>query len=252
MNSFFQDKIYIITGATSGIGYAIAKDLANLGAIIGIHHHRSTLDVAPEIATIQAVSPLSISLQGDLRQTGVADKLVQLVVDKFGRVDGLVNNAGAIYDYGDFQTLSMEAWDQTFAVNARAPFEWMRAVWPYFIANQGGRVVNISSATVGYSGSLRSVHYVAAKAALEAISKTFAKDGVRENILVNVLRLGLMNTPMHTRTPGYTQQHLENRAKLVPIGRMGESTEAAAWVRHLLGPNAGFMTGQIISLSGGD
>ena len=72
------------------------------------------------------------------------------------------------------------------------------------------------------------------------------------NILVNVLRLGLMNTPMHTRTPGYTQKHLEARAKLVPLGRMGESEEAARWVCHLLGPDSDFMTGQIISLSGGD
>ena len=115
-----------------------------------------------------------------------------------------------------------------------------------------GKIVNISSATVGYNGSLRSVHYVGSKAALEAISKTFAKDGVKHNILVNVLRLGLMNTPMHTRTPGYTQKHLEARAKLVPLGRMGESEEAARWVCHLLGPDSDFMTGQIISLSGGD
>ena len=122
----------------------------------------------------------------------------------------------------------------------------------FFLEQGGGKIVNISSATVGYNGSLRSVHYVGSKAALEAISKTFAKDGVKHNILVNVLRLGLMNTPMHTRTPGYTQKHLEARAKLVPLGRMGESEEAARWVRHLLGPDSDFMTGQIISLSGGD
>ena len=252
MDSFFQNKKYIVTGATSGIGYAIAMDLAKYGAIIGIHHHRSLKEVHSQIQSIQELSPLSISLQGDLRISGMADKVVQTMIEQFGEADGLVNNAGAIYQYGDFQELSMEAWDWTFAVNARAPFEMIRALWPYFLEKKGGRVVNISSATVGYSGSLRSVHYVAAKAALEAISKTFAKDGVRDNILVNVLRLGLMNTPMHTRTPGYTPQHLESRAKLVPIGRMGEGVEAAAWVRYLLGPDAGFMTGQIIGLTGGD
>ena len=250
--SYFTNKVYIVTGATSGIGHAIALDLAEKGAIVGIHHHRSVEDVQDEIKAIQKYSPKSISLRADLRESGSVDPLVEHMTKIFGRIDGLVNNAGAIYDYGDFQTLSIEAWNQTFAVNTRAPFEWMRSVWPYFLEQGGGKIVNISSATVGYNGSLRSVHYVGSKAALEAISKTFAKDGVKHNILVNVLRLGLMNTPMHTRTPGYTQTHLEARAKLVPLGRMGESEEAACWVRHLLGPDSDFMTGQIISLSGGD
>ena len=251
-NDFFQGRAFIVTGATSGIGFAIAKDLASLGAIIGIHHRRDLNEVQAEIDKIQSLSPKSISLQGDLQNPSVVSTLVESFVQQIGRIDGLVNNAGAIYEYGDFLSLSSEAWQNTFAVNTQSPFEWMRAVWPHFLAEGGGRIVNISSATVGYSGSLRSVHYVGAKAALEAISKVFAKDGVQHNILVNTLRLGLMDTPMHTRTPGYTRTHLEARAKIVPLGRMGTPEEAAHWVRQLLGENGAFMTGQTISLSGGD
>ena len=247
-----EGKRILVTGATSGIGLAISTELARQGAVIGIHHRRESGQVSAEVASIQALSPDSTALRGDLAEPGTADRIMAAFTREHGGIDGLVNNAGAVYDYGDFLSLSREAWEKTLHVNATAPFELMRAAWPWMQKASYGRVVNISSAAVGYAGSLRSVHYVASKAALEAITRTFAKDGARHNILVNALRLGLMDTPMHTRTPGYTQAHLEARASIVPLGRMGRPEEAAAWVSQLLGAAGDFMTGQIISLSGGD
>jgi 3-oxoacyl-[acyl-carrier protein] reductase len=247
-----EGKRILVTGATSGIGKAISLDLARNGATVGIHHRRESEAVASEIAEIQAISPKSVALRGDLTQPGVSEGLMADFTGMHGGIDGLVNNAGAVYDYGDFLALSREAWEKTLHLNATAPFELMRAAWPWMVKANYGRIVNISSAAVGYAGSLRSVHYVASKAALEALTRTFSKDGAKHNILVNALRLGLMDTPMHTRTPGYTQTHLDARASIVPLGRMGQPEEAAAWVRNLLGPDGDFMTGQIISLSGGD
>ena len=247
-----DSKRILVTGASSGIGFAIAKELASNGAIVGLHHRRPYEDVAAIIEEIQQISPASFSLQAELTEPNAGHHLIDEFVARVGGIDGLVNNAGAVYDYGDFLTLSRDSWDKTFALNVTAPFELMRGAWPFMEKAKYGRIVNISSGAVGYSGSLRSVHYVASKAALEAVGKTFAKDGVKHNILVNTIRLGLMDTPMHTRTPGYTRTHLEARAAIVPLGRMGKPEEAAVWVRNLLSAEGDFMTGQIFALAGGD
>lgn len=242
----------LVTGATGGIGHAIAMYLAEQGAIVGIHHNRPFAAVKHLVEQVQQVSPSSVSLEADLTDWEQSKQLVHRFVDAVGSIDGLVNNAGAIWAYGDFTEWSESDWDNTYAVNVRAPFETMTAAWPYFTKQGAGRIVNISSASVGYNGSLRSVHYISAKAALESVSKVFAKDGAQLNILVNIVRLGLMNTPMHFRTPGYTKAHLDARASLVPLGRMGEPEEAARLVGYLLSEHADFITGQTIGITGGD
>jgi 3-oxoacyl-[acyl-carrier protein] reductase len=248
----FTGKCILVTGASGGIGSAIIQHLVHLGATVGIHYYRETEEVLNTIEIIQRTSPNSIALQADLTNWDESKDLVTRFVNHTGQIDGLVNNAGAIWAYGAFDSISEQDWDKTYAVNVRAAFETMTSAWEYFVAQNGGRVVNISSASVGYNGSLRSVHYISAKAALESVSKVFAKDGAKHNILVNVLRLGLMDTPMHFRTPGYTREHLDSRAEIVPLGRMGSPSEAAKWVAMLLGEDGSFMTGQIIGLTGGD
>lgn len=242
----------LVTGATGGIGYAIALRLARQGAIVGIHHNRPFAEVESEVEQIKSISPRSVSLQADLTSWTESQSLVHRFVESTGSIQALINNAGAIWAYGEFDALTEDDWDNTHAVNVRAPFETMTAAWGYFVKQGGGRIVNISSASVGYNGSLRSVHYISAKAALESVSKVFAKDGAKHNILVNIVRLGLMNTPMHFRTPGYTQEHLDARAKIVPLGRMGEPNEVADCIGYLLGQSGSFITGQTIGITGGD
>ena len=245
-------KRILVTGATGGIGHAIAVHLAEQGAVVGIHHNRPFAAVKDLIRDVQILSPKSVALRADLTQWSDSKELVHRFVSEVGGIDGLVNNAGAIWAYGDFTELTESDWDNTYAVNVRAPFETMTAAWTYFTQQGGGRIVNVSSASVGYHGSLRSVHYISAKAALESTSNVFAKDGAKHNILVNIVRLGLMNTPMHLRTPGYTADHLKARANLVPIGRMGEPQEAARLVEYLLSSDVDFITGQTIGITGGD
>jgi len=243
----------LVTGASTGIGLAIAGALAAAGARVGLHHRRPASAMTEVLAKLPAAagSP-PLALQGDLTDPSVPARLVADFVAQAGGLDILVNNAGGVYGYTDFRQLAAADWDATFALNVTAPMLLARAAWPQLQAAGGGRIVNISTAAVGYAGSARSLHYVAAKAALEATTRTLAKEGAADGILVNAVRCGVIATDMHKRIDGYDEARWRERLKLVPLGRAGEPEEVANLVLLLAGPGGGFITGQIVGVTGGE
>jgi 3-oxoacyl-[acyl-carrier protein] reductase len=242
----------IVTGASSGIGLAIAGKLAASGSIVGFHHRRPINELQDVLSASDKGPGKLIPLQGDLRVVAERDKLIPQFTEIAGGLDALINNAGAVKDYKDFRKLPISSWEETMHVNATAPFALCQAAWPHFEANGGGRIINISSAAVGYGGGASGVHYVAAKAALEAVTKSLSKAGAKENILVNTVRCGVIETPMHSRIKGYDEEKFKKRIDMIPIGRAGDPAEVAELVAFLISRHGAFITGEIISISGGD
>ncbi|MEO5372888.1 MAG: SDR family oxidoreductase [Alphaproteobacteria bacterium] len=242
----------LVTGAGSGIGRAVALALGRSGASVGLHYHASAGGAGETAAAIDAAGGQAWLLRGDLADTAVRDRLVDDFVAVAGGLDVLVNNAGIVADYADFRELSEAAWLDTFAVNVQAPFWLCRAAWPHLAAAGGGRIINISSAAVGFGGSARNMHYTASKAALEGLTIALAKEGAPVGILVNAIRCGLIESGMHLRVPGYDEERYRRRAAEVPLGRAGRPEEVAAMVAVLASEEGGFITGQVIAIAGGD
>lgn len=240
----------LVTGAATGIGAAICRLLADQGATVGLHYHSSE-DAARALAT-ETGDGRVIPLHADLCDPASRDSLVPHFVEAVGGIDILVNNAGGLAEFAPFTEVSQTGWEQTMALNAGAPFFLAGAVWPHLTAQRFGRIVNISSAAVRYGGSAAGVHYVAAKAALEAITTALAKEGARHNVLVNTVRCGLIASGMHRRVPNYSDERFVERAGMVPLGRAGQPAEVAALVAMLCADEGAFITGQCIAVAGGD
>ncbi len=233
----------LITGAGSGIGHATAKRFIDGGATVGVHCRTETSPFDGDPVTV---------LEADLRDHEARRTLVGRFADAAGGLDVLVNNAGAVPAFAPFREIDDDILGETFEINAFAPFRLIAEAWPYMEAQGGGRVVNIGTAAVKYGGGPRGVHYVAAKGALDAMTIAFAKAGAACGIRVNGVRCGLIDSGMHRKVPGYTDDDFADRAALVPIGRAGTVEEVAELVAYLASPAADFITGQLIDIAGGD
>ena len=247
-----KGKRVLVTGASGGIGRAIVQNLARDGAEIGIHCN-SNRDAASALAiAIEQQGGHAKVLTADLESVNERDGLIQRFHTEFGGIDVLVNNAGGISEYKHFVDLDVESWEQAFSLNVTAPFALSKSSWSYFVAQEGGKIINISSAAVREGGSARGLHYVSAKAALEAMTVALAKEGASKNILVNAIRCGLIETDMHRRIEGYNEERYKKRVEMVPLGRPGRPEEVAALVAHLASEDGAFITGQVLTIAGGD
>lgn len=244
---------FLVTGASTGIGLAIAQALLKHGAVVGVHHRRPWAEVAEQLADLgEDLQANIIPLAGELTDSGVPERLIKSFASSAGGLDGLVNNAGGIYNYTDFRKLDYEDWEKTFSLNVSAPFLLIRAAWPYLINSKRGRIVNISTAAVGYGAGPESIHYAASKAALDNLTVSFAKAGAAHDILVNSIRPGVIDTKMRDRITGYDEGKWRKRVDKIPLGHAGRPSDISNIVVYLLSDEGGFVTGQIITVSGGD
>jgi 3-oxoacyl-[acyl-carrier protein] reductase len=251
--SLLNEQHVLITGASGGIGGAIAEMFIKHGAIVGLQYNRGKGTLQKRLDGLDTKDGQVILLQGDLTATNVCEELVAEFLEKtHGNVAVLVNNAGGIDNYCDFRDLSNEDWDRSMTLNAKAPLWLSRAVWPVMSDQSYGRIINIGTAAVRYGGSPKNLHYIAAKAALEAITTSLAKEGAKSNILVNTIRCGMIQTNMNTEIAGYSDADYQKRAAMVPVGRTGKPEEIASMVTYLASETGSFITGQHLTIAGGD
>jgi 3-oxoacyl-[acyl-carrier protein] reductase len=226
--SLLNEQHVLITGASGGIGGAIAEMFIKHGAIVGLQYNRGKGTLQTRLDGLDTKDGQVILLQGDLTATNVCEELVAEFLEKtHGNVAVLVNNAGGIDNYCDFRDLSNEDWDRSMTLN-------------------------IGTAAVRYGGSPKNLHYIAAKAALEAITTSLAKEGAKSNILVNTIRCGMIQTNMNTEIAGYSDADYQKRAAMVPVGRTGKPEEIASMVTYLASETGSFITGQHLTIAGGD
>ena len=253
IGSDLKGKKILITGASGGLGSVMAHVFASYDACIGLHYchdQKRALLLQKEIS--KKTSAKIELFKGDLLEQKVRTNLVVDFVKVFGKIDILINNAGAVGEYKDFFELSEETWDETFALNVKAPFYLMGSAFEYMKKSDGGRIINISSVNVKYGGSSKSLHYIASKAALESLHRGLVREGAKYNILINAIRCGLIDTPMRTRISGYSKKNFQKRMRLVPLQRAGSPLDIARMALFLASESGNFITGEIFTVAGGD
>lgn len=247
-----KGKKVLITGADGGLGSSMATLFAKYGASIGLHCLEKNEIVLQLLKEIEEKGGEAALFQVDFLDSQARSALIPSFIDRFGTIDVLINNAGAMFDYQHFSELPETSWECTFNLNVKAPFYLTASVFPYMKEQKSGRILNISSVNVKYGGSAKSMHYVASKAALDSLTLGFAKEGAFYNILVNSIRCGFIDTPMRNNTTGYSKEDMKKRIALIPLKRMGKPIDVASMALFLASESANFITGEIFTVAGGD
>lgn len=233
-----MEKVLLITGASGGMGSALIRDFAGKGYRLALHHYHR-IPVLPESEAV-AHFKADLSIESEVNQ------LVEAVIQRFGRIDILIHNAG-ISRSGMSWKMSTEDWRQTMAVNLDAPFLLSRAVVPYMRTQKSGRIVHISS-VVAQTGFIGTAAYAASKAGLLGLTKSMSKELISSGITVNALALGYFEVGMIEDIPD------ELRAQVVesiPAKRLGEAKTVFSTLQWLISEEADYVTGQTINLNGG-
>lgn len=247
-----QDKKVLITGASGGMGESIAELFAEYGAELGLHYNTNEQYASDVLRKVNERGIQAELFKADLTHRDECSKLIQSFVSRFGSLDILINNAGAAYEYTHFSELEESAWGKTFDLNTKAPFYLIGEALFVMKKKKQGRIINISSVNVKYGGGPKSFHYIASKAALEALTIGFAKEGAQDNVLVNAIRCGVIDTPMRTKTSGYSEKDFQKRIDLVPLKRAGTPLDVARMALFLAAESGDFITGEIFTVAGGD
>ena len=239
-------KTALVTGASRGIGRAIALCLAAEGARVAINY-AGNVRAAEEVKTaIEAAGGTAILCQADIADSAAVEAMVANVVKEFGTIDILVNNAGITRD-----TLLMRMKDEDFAkvldTNLKGVFYCTKAVSKLMMKKRSGRIVNMAS-VVGLVGNAGQTNYAAAKAGVIGFSKSAAKELASRGITVNVVAPGFIGTDM---TAGLPESVKEKMLTDIPLGRMGEPEDVASAVLFLASDQASYITGQVVNVDGG-
>lgn len=235
----FEGRVALVTGASRGIGQACAVALAERGAEVAVAYREFAEGAEQTLHRVTALGRRAMVVQADVARDAEAKSMVEQVAAGLGPVDILINNAGWAR-HQKMDDISEEDWDAVQAVNLKSVFLVTRAALPHMRRQRWGRIVNVSSGAAT-TGGLVGIHYTAAKAGLEGLTRAHARAVLTEGITVNVVAPSLIET-------GDSRPN-EARRKLVPIGRQGRSEEVADAV--VLCAATEYMTGQTIHLNGG-
>jgi len=235
----FRGKIALVTGASIGIGRATALGLARAGADVALGFHQDVAGAEETRAAVAALRRKALVVQADVSQPDAVSAMAATVQSKLGPVDVLVNNAGWA-KFQEMDSITEEDWDVVIATNLTSVFLVTRAVLPHMRQQHWGRIVNVSSGAAR-TGGIMGIHYSAAKAGVEGLTRAFASRLVKEGITVNVVAPMLVHT-------GEKRDNAA-RQKMVPMGRQGTSEEVADAI--LLCARTEFMTGQTVHMNGG-
>ena len=237
----------LVTGSSRGIGAEIAAQAAAEGATVAVHYHRSADGAQETLARVLAAGAEGEAFAADLADGRAAEDLVARVLERFGRIDGLVNNAGRT-QVGSFLSIEPEEWDAVIATDLTAAFHTCRAALPAMLAQGGGSIVNVAS-RLGQMGITETAAYSAAKAGLIGLTRALAREFGPRGVRVNAIAPGFTVTAM-TADLAETEA---GRARLrdMPLGRFGRADEVARSVIFLLSDASSLFLGQTLNPNGG-
>lgn len=241
-----EGKKALVTGASRGIGRAIALALAAEGADIAVNYAGNQAAAEAVAAEIEAMGRKAIIIQADISSNEAATAMVEQVAKEFGRVDILVNNAGITRD-GLLMRMKEADWDAVLTTNLKGVFNCTKAAIKYMIKQKAGHIVNISS-VVGVNGNAGQANYAAAKAGVIGFTKATAKELAARGITVNAVAPGFIQTDM---TAVLNEKQVEAMQATIPLKRLGEPEDIAKAVVFLASDDANYITGQTLNVDGG-
>ncbi|CAN5611129.1 3-oxoacyl-[acyl-carrier-protein] reductase [soil metagenome] len=237
--------VAVVTGASRGLGRAIAEELARGGAKVVVNYSRSKEPAEELVNELTEGGSEAVAIQADVSDAEQAQRLIDESIEKFGRIDVLVNNAGINRDK-TLKKLSVEDWDTVVQTDLNSAFYTVRAALPGMMEQESGCIINMSS-FVGEAGNIGQANYAAAKAGLLGFTKTAAQELARYGITVNALCPGFIETDMVANIP---EEAKEKLLKTVPLGRFGKPEEIARAARYLV-EDGDYITGQALDINGG-
>lgn len=241
-----MSKVALITGATRGIGKQIAITLAESGFDIAINYRKENEELQNAKKEIEEKGRKCLTVQGDVSSFEDSERFVKEVIEEYGQIDVLVNNAGITKD-GLLMRMKKEDFESVIDTNLTGTFNVTRNVIGYMMKAKSGRIINVSS-VVGVSGNAGQTNYSASKAGIIGFTKSLAKEVASRNILVNAVAPGFIETNM---TDVLKDEQKENIAKTIPLKRMGTVEDVANVVKFLSSNDSSYITGQVINIDGG-
>lgn len=245
MNKPAHTQVVIVTGASRGIGAAVAQRLAKEGFAVAVNYASSSAEADALVEELAAAGAQAVAVKADVSNADDVRRLFEITEQQLGKVDVLVNNAGVLKTMPLADT-SDALYDQTFDINVRGTFNTLREAAARM--NDGGRIVNFSSTALALNMPGYAI-YNATKAAVEAFTHVFAKELRGRNITVNAVAPGPIATSLFL--DGKTEEQIQTFAKMPPLQRLGQPDDIASVVAFLAGPDAGWVNGQILRANGG-
>ena len=247
-----RGKVCVVTGASRGIGAAVARALGACGAKVCVHYRNSHSDAVAVASGIQLDGGEAVLVQADIAKPGAAEQVIAETVARFGRLDVLINNAGDQISRVDIAQTSDELFETHIAVNVRPVFAASRAAVRQFRTQVGGKgtIINVSSISARTGGGRGSYIYAGAKAFVSTFSRALAKELAPEGIRVNVVSPGIISTDMQNRVT--TPEQLLASTSQIPMGRIGHPHDCTGTFLYLCCEQlSGYVTGQVIEVNGG-
>ncbi|MFC4023185.1 3-oxoacyl-[acyl-carrier-protein] reductase [Oceanobacillus longus] len=241
-----KGKNALVTGASRGIGKAIALELARQGANVAVNYAGSEAKAQDVVEEIEQMGVKAFKIQADVANEANVKSMVKDVIGEFGSLDILVNNAGVTRD-NLLMRMKEEEFDQVINTNLKGVFVCTKSVTRQMMKQKAGRIINVAS-IVGVSGNPGQANYVAAKAGVIGLTKTTAKELASRNILVNAVAPGFISTDM---TDELNEEQKESMLSLIPLAKLGTPEDVAKVVRFLASEDANYITGQTIHIDGG-
>jgi len=244
----FEGRVALVTGGSSGIGLETCKMLAERGAAVAVHYNRSREAAENLAAELRGLGAPSVAVHADVTKRDEAHQMAAQVRRELGKVDLLVNNAGDILGRGKIVDETGDLWQRTLDLNLSSLVWVTQAAVQDMLAQKWGRIVNVSSAGARHGGGFGAAAYVSAKAGVMGLTKAMAKEFGPNNINVNCVLPGWIDTPFHVKAKtGDLKQFIDT----INIGRIGTAAEVASVIVFLLSDGAKYMQGAMVDINGG-
>lgn len=242
----YENKIVLVTGASRGIGAAIATRFAKEGAVVIVNYSGNDEAASKTVEKITAAGGMAEKYKCQVDSYEETEKMISYIIDKYKRIDVLVNNAGITRD-GLIMRMKEEDFDRVIDVNLKGTFNCIRHASRYMLKQRSGRIINMSS-VVGIKGNAGQVNYSASKAGVIGITKSAAKELASRGITVNAIAPGYIDTDM---TKALSDEQKQSVLGVIPLSRIGCVEDISNAVAFLASDEAAYITGQVISVDGG-